>query len=98
MADSPVPQQLLEVRIKIDEVDRNLVRLLAERFRLTDQVGHLKARSRLEAVDPDREAQKLETLRALGKELDIDPDLVAQLFRQIMAEVVKNHRRIRESG
>jgi len=94
MAQAPVPQQLLEVREKIDQVDRQLVSLLAERFGLTSKVGHLKASSDLEAVDPQREAQKLETLRALSKEHDLNPDLVAELFTLIMAEVVKNHRRI----
>jgi chorismate mutase len=95
MAHAPVPQQLLEAREKIDQVDRQLVLLLAERFGLTGQVGRLKADSDLEAVDPRREAQKLETLRALAQEHDLDPDLVAELFTRIMAEVVKNHRRIK---
>ena len=95
MAQAPVPQQLLEVREKIDQVDRQLVKVLAERFGLTNQVGHLKASSDLEAVDPQREAQKLESLRALAQQYDLNPDLVAELFTLIMAEVVKNHRRIR---
>ena len=94
MAQDSVPQQLLEIREKIDQVDRQLVHLLAERFGLTNQVGHLKASSDLEAVDPQREAQKLQTLRSLAQQHDLDPDLVAKLFTLIMAEVVKNHRRI----
>lgn len=98
MAQAPVPQQLLEAREKIDDVDRRLVRLLAERFALTAQVGHLKASSDLEAVDPGREAEKLETLRNFAREHDLNPDLVAELFTLIMAEAVKNHRRIRAGG
>lgn len=98
MAQTPVPQQLLEVREKIDQVDRQLVKLLAERFGLTNQVGHLKAASDLEAVDPQREAQKLETLRTVAHQHDLSPDLIAELFTLIMAEVVKNHRRIRDGG
>lgn len=94
MAQAPVPEQLLEVREKIDQVDRQLVLLLAERFGLTSTVGHLKANSDLEAVDPQREAQKLQTLRTLAQEQDLNPDLVADLFTRIMAEVVQNHRRI----
>jgi chorismate mutase len=98
MPPSPVPEQLLEIREKIDAVDRKLVLLLAERFALTNRVGHLKARNQLQAVDPDREARKLEALRALSREHDLNPDLVADLFTQIMAEVVKNHRRIRDAA
>ncbi len=97
MALAPIPQQLLEVRGKIDQVDRQLVLLLAERFGLTGQVGRLKASSDLEAVDPQREAQKLETLRTLAQEHDLDPELIEELFVRIMAEVVKNHRRIKDA-
>ena len=98
MAQAPIPQQLLEVREKIDQVDRELVQLLAQRFALTRKVGHLKADSKLEAVDPAREAQKLEKLRNLSREHELNPELVAALFTQIMAEVVANHRQIREGS
>jgi len=98
MTQAPVPEQLLAAREKIDEVDRKLVLLLAERFALTSRVGQLKAENRLEAVDPDREARKLESLRSLCLEHDLNPDLVADLFTQIMADVVKNYRRIRDAG
>ncbi|MCB1672142.1 MAG: chorismate mutase [Gammaproteobacteria bacterium] len=95
MAEAPIPEQLLEVREKIDQVDRQLVLLLAERFALTGKVGRLKADGNLEAVDPTREAQKLEALRELSRQHELNPDLVAGLFTRIMAEVVENHRRIR---
>jgi len=97
MAESPVPEQLLALREQIDEVDRRLVLLLAERFALTSQVGQLKADTRLEAVDPEREAQKLEVLQKLSRDNGINPELVAGLFRKIMAEAVENHRRIRQA-
>ncbi len=95
MVDAQIHEQLLEVREKIDQVDQRLVLLLAERFTLTGKVGRLKAESKLEAVDPTREAQKLERLRSLSKQHDLNPDFVAALFTQIMAEVVRNHRRLR---
>ena len=97
MTEESIPPQLLEVREKIDEVDRQLVLLLAERFFLTRQVGQLKAESNLNAVDPGRETQKLAVIRALCQEHGLNPELVARLFAQIMAEVVQNHRRI-QSG
>ena len=98
MGQAPVPEQLLEAREKIDEVDRKLVLLLAERFALTARVGELKAKNGLDAVDSNREAQKLESLRAIALKHNLNPDLVASLFTEVMAEVVKNHRRIREAG
>lgn len=94
MSDGTVPQELLKIRDQIDDVDRRLVALLAERFALTARVGELKANRRLEAVDPEREARKLAAIRALCAEHGLNPDLVSELFTHIMAEAVKNHRRL----
>lgn len=92
MTDESAPAELLEVRQKIDEVDRQLVLLLAERFVLTRQVGQLKAANNLEAVDRGREAEKLARIRSLCEENGLNPQLVSNIFTQIMAEVVQNHR------
>ena len=67
MTDAPIPQQLIDAREKIDDIDRRLVELLAERFTHTEEVGLLKASNALMAVDPKREAEKLETLRNLAQ-------------------------------
>ncbi|HJN94200.1 MAG TPA: chorismate mutase [Gammaproteobacteria bacterium] len=96
MGSNTVPTELLEVREKIDAIDRKLLELLAERFALTHQVGLLKANLELEAVDTVREAQKLANLRALCEEYELNPDFVTVLFTSIMEEVVRNHRRLQE--
>lgn len=46
-----------ELRCEIDLVDRELVRLLAERRRLVARLAAAKRQARLEAVDPAREAE-----------------------------------------
>lgn len=95
MADSSLPTELLQARDQIDQIDQALIKLLADRFALTLQVGKIKASQKIESVDPTREAQKLEKLRHLSEELGLNPDLVAQLFTQIMEEAVKNHKRLK---
>ena len=96
MGSNTVPTELLEVREKIDAIDRKLLELLAERFALTHQAGLLKANLELEAVDTVRKAQKLANLRALCEEYELNPDFVTVLFTSIMEEVVRNHRRLQE--
>ncbi len=96
MGSDAVPEELLEVREKIDQIDTRLVELLAERFALTHRVGLLKASRELEAVDAQREAEKLANLRLLCAQHDLNPELVAQLFTSIMEDVVRNHRRLQE--
>ena len=94
MTDEAIPPELLKARKQIDQIDTELVELLARRFALTHQVGQLKASNRLEAVDPDREAKKLESIRAQCAARNLNPQLVADIFAQIMAEAVRNHRRL----
>ena len=91
-----MPAELLKVRSKIDQIDRQLVELLAVRFQLTRKVGLLKADQGLAAVDESREAQKLDELRELCQEQGLDSELVTELFKRIMEEVVKNHNKLKD--
>ena len=93
-SESP-PKELIEVREKIDKIDRDLVEILEKRFQLTYQVGRLKANHNLRSLDTSREAQKLAELRLLCEGKSLNPDLVDKLFRHIMEEVVKNHENLR---
>ncbi len=43
------------LRLKIDELDRQLVRLINERARCADEIGKLKRNSSLPIYEPDRE-------------------------------------------
>lgn len=95
MAENTVPDELLKSREKIDQIDSDLLKLLAERFALTFRVGEIKALQSLASFDPVREAQKIDRLRAQSTELGLNPDLVEQLFTDIMKEVVKNHQRVK---
>ncbi|HAT28073.1 MAG TPA: chorismate mutase [Gammaproteobacteria bacterium] len=94
-ADS-VAAELLEIRGRIDQIDRDLLQLLAQRFDLTHHVGRLKASNALDPVDAGREAQKLEALRALCADNGLNPELVTEIFIKIMAEAVRNHNQIRQ--
>ncbi len=92
MAEKTLPEELLISRDKIDQIDTDLLNLLAERFALTFRVGEIKALQSLDSFDPEREAQKIEKLREQSAKLNLNPDLVEHLFTQIMKEVVKNHQ------
>lgn len=95
MTVESVPAELLEAREKIDQIDSQLITLLAERFALTHRVGLLKANNELAALDAGREAQKLADLRTLCAQHQLNPELVTELFTRIMEEVVRNHKQIR---
>ena len=72
---SGVPAELAEARATIDNIDAALVHILAERFRCTQRVGHIKARLDLPPADPAREARQVERLRTLAASSGLTPTL-----------------------
>lgn len=90
-----IPGELIEIRNRIDEIDQGIIELLHERFKVTHEVGLLKARREMSAQDVRREEQKLEALGALSESHKLEPNLVRELFRRIMEEVVRDHEQIK---
>jgi chorismate mutase len=89
--------ELRSLRASIDNIDAALVHLLAERFKFTQKVGHLKAAVGLPAADPSREQQQIARLRALAEESHLDPAFAESFLSFIVAEVTHHHERIAET-
>lgn len=91
---SEIPAKLSGYRASIDNMDAALLHLLAERFKITQKVGTLKAQHDLPAADPQREAAQIERLRQLAVEADLDPEFAEKFLTFIVSEVVRHHERI----
>ena len=98
ITDPAAREQLQSFRSSIDKVDAELVRLLAERFRITRDVGVLKAAHGLPPTDPVRKHQQVAALRGLAEEAGLDPDFCEKFMHFVMDEVIRNHVRIAESA
>ncbi len=92
------PAELTRLRNSIDNVDAALIHILAERFKLTEAVGRLKASSDLPPADPAREARQVERLRSLAEESHLDPEFAEKFLTFIVAEVIRHHERIAEEN
>ena len=90
----PVTNDLRRLRDSIDNMDAALIHLLAERFKITQQVGELKAAHGLPPADPAREAQQIERLRALAAEAKLDPEFAEKFLTFVVAEVVRHHQAV----
>ncbi len=55
---------MIEFRSEIDRIDRELQRLLEERMAVSAKIGEYKAGRGLPVYDPEREEQKIASLRA----------------------------------
>ena len=96
MTNDEARAELRRLRDSIDNLDSMLVHLLAERFKITQRVGELKATHNMPPADPAREAQQIERLRALAKESQLDPEFAEKFLQFIVREVVRHHEQIRD--
>ncbi|MFF4897468.1 chorismate mutase [Streptomyces sp. NPDC001068] len=94
--DPAVRAELGRLRDSIDNIDAAVVHMLAERFKATQQVGHLKAVHRLPPADPAREARQIARLRALAENAKLDPAFAEKFLTFIIAEVIRHHESIAE--
>lgn len=94
MTADEVRAELDSLRGSIDNMDSALVHLLAERFKVTQRVGELKAAHRLPPADPEREQRQIERLRALAEDAKLDPEFAEKFLNFIVREVVRHHEQI----
>lgn len=87
-ADAP----LADLRAQIDEVDAQLVDLLARRLELVGEVGEVKGRHGLPIYAPERESAMIEAKRELAVEQGVPPDLVEDVLRRLMREAYAHEK------
>ena len=88
--------RLTRYRQSIDNIDAALVAILAERFRVTQAVGELKAELKLPPADPGREAAQVARLRRLAADAQLDPDFTEKFLRFIIDEVIRHHASLQQ--
>lgn len=76
--------ELMRLRDEIDEIDRELVDLLARRLEKVARVGAVKSRHGMPVYAPDREAAMITRRRAEAEAAGVPPDLVEDILRRAM--------------
>lgn len=76
--------ELLELRDKIDEIDRQMIRLFEERMDVSRQVADFKIRTGKPVFDREREADKLKKVKELAH-TPFNATGTEELFQQIMS-------------
>lgn len=98
MSEPDATSELRSLRNSIDNIDAALIHLLAERFKCTQQVGHLKAANGMPPADLEREGLQIARLRALAVDSHLDPAFGEKFLNFIVAEVIHQHEQIASTG
>jgi chorismate mutase len=75
---------LQEVRRRIDDVDRQMVALLARRGQLVGDVVRYKRSHHMGVVDRRREDEMLARIAEVAKEAGLDPRVAQQVLRTVI--------------
>jgi chorismate mutase/prephenate dehydratase len=81
-------EDLESLRRQIDELDREIVRLLNQRARLAQQIGRTKRAAGRAIVDKDREREVLVRV-AMANEGPLPQDALLALYRQLMETITR---------
>ena len=85
-------KSLAEVREQIDRIDPQIVKLLAERGDYVLQAAQFKA-SPEEVRAPERVEDVVRKVRNHALEHDLDPELVEQVYRPMIARFIESELR-----
>ena len=77
--------KLEELRQQVDELDNEIVKLLAKRLKLAVEIGDIKNRLSQSITDTRREARVIEHIKELSHQQKLDPDAIEGIYRQIMS-------------
>jgi chorismate mutase len=83
MSDTPSDAALAElnqIRAEIEQIDRSLIDLIAQRVRLARRIGAVKRSAGLPTLDPPREAAVVRRAGALAREAGLDDEDVRYIF------------------
>lgn len=85
---------LKDLRTSIDNIDAAIIYMLAERFRCTEEVSHLKSLHNLPPADPTREAEQIARLRRLAEDAHFNPDFTEKYLSFIIPHVIRHHEAV----
>ena len=82
-------ENLYELRRQIDGIDENLLELLANRMRISREIGVYKKEHRMPILQTPRYGEILENRTKAGVAMDLNPDFVQAVLKEIHEESVR---------
>ncbi|HEX4045621.1 MAG TPA: chorismate mutase [Gammaproteobacteria bacterium] len=76
---------LIQLRNKIDKIDAAIIKKLAQRNKIAQKIGKLKAQSGKKVLDNKREQQLMRYHESLCEQYQLSAVFVKRLFKMIIA-------------
>ena len=89
--------KLQNLRTEIDDIDHKLLEILAERFKIINQIGKYKKDNNTTILQPDRWFEILNSRKELAKDLHLSDEFVDRLLKLIHKESVSIQTKILNS-
>ncbi|WP_101297645.1 chorismate mutase [Halegenticoccus soli] len=92
--DRPIPEGMTldELREEIEEIDRDIVELIARRTYVADTIARVKVERDLPTTDESQEERVMERAGENAERFEVDANLVKAIFR-LLIELNKVHQR-----
>jgi chorismate mutase len=85
---------LEKLREEIDEIDNEIITLIAKRFRVVDDIGKVKKEKNIPPLDEKRWRKVIEKITQKAKENNVPVELVEKIYKEIhqtALSIEKNH-------
>lgn len=87
-------QDLAALRREIDRLDDDILRCVAARLRLCEEIAALKKSTGIPMMQPGRVAEVKKSRAECGEKLGVDPAFTIRLFDEIVAEACRIEDRL----
>ena len=93
----PPTTRMAELRSRIDCIDSQLLQVLAQRMKLTDEIGKLKMDNGIAVLQPTRYDALMKSRVAEAESLGIDKEFISSLLSSLHAESVRRQLKMRHN-
>ncbi len=81
--NSEYRESIDELRSRIDDIDVEIINMLARRMGLSEQIGYYKKRNNITVLQTDRWEEILSKVHALAQEKRLEADFIDKIFKAV---------------
>ncbi len=91
-------ENIQEIREAIDNIDREIIRLIGKRFKYVKEIVKFKNTDKDSIVAKDRYDQVIENRRKLAAENGLNPDLIENIYKSLINHFINKELEIAQKS